>query len=76
LRRLGGGALSAAMTDQSTSLSPAALRDIIANIDKSLEVFARNPERLHASEVQTRQMLLSLRERIATQLENHPEFED
>jgi hypothetical protein len=64
------------MTDQSTSLSPAALRDIIANIDRSLAVFARDPERLHASERQTQQMLISLRERIANQLANHPERED
>jgi len=64
------------MTDQSTSLSPAALRDIIANLDKSLEIFARDPDRLHVSELQTRKMLLALRERIVTQLQKHPESED
>jgi hypothetical protein len=61
------------MTDQFTSLSPAALRDIIANIDESLAVFGRHAGRLHATEFQAKNMLLALRARMVERLANHPE---
>ena len=62
-----------AMTDQYTFLSPAALRDIIANLDQSLAVFDRYPGRLPANELQVKKMLIALRARLIEQLENHPE---
>lgn len=63
------------MTDQFTSLSPAALKDIIAHIDRSLAVFARHPNQLSAPELQIKRMLEALRLRLADQLQNHPEAE-
>jgi hypothetical protein len=61
------------MTDQFTSLSPAAMRDIIAKIDESLAIFARHAGHLHASEEQAKNLLLALRKRMLERLENHPE---
>jgi hypothetical protein len=64
------------MTDQFTSLSPAALRDIIAKIDESLAVFERHSGRLHATEFQAKNMLLALRARMMERLQNHPESDN
>lgn len=61
------------MTDQFTSLSPAALRDIIAKIDESLAIFAQQSDRLHATELQAKSMLMALRARMVERLENHPD---
>lgn len=63
----------AAMTDQFTSLSPTALRDIIAKIDESLAIFERHSGRLHAAEFQAKNMLLALRSRMLERLEHHPD---
>ncbi|MDB6113580.1 MAG: hypothetical protein JWQ62_525 [Lacunisphaera sp.] len=63
------------MTDQFTSLSPAALKDIVAHIDRSLSVFARHPNPLSAPELQIKKMLEVLRTRLADKLQNHPEAE-
>ena len=63
------------MTDQYTSLSPAALRDIIANIDETLAVFDRHPDRLRASELKVKVMLIALRAQVLEQLENHRDAE-
>jgi hypothetical protein len=61
------------MTDQFTSLSPAALQEIIANIDRSLAIFAPHADRLRPAELQAMEMLFALRTRILVQLENHPD---
>ena len=63
------------MTDQYTSLRPAALKDIIAHIDESLAVFSRHSHPLSESEVQIKRMLGALRARLAEKLANHPESE-
>jgi hypothetical protein len=63
------------MTDQYTSLSPAALRDIITNIDETLAVFARHPDRLRATELKVKVMLIALRAQVVEQLESHPDRE-
>jgi hypothetical protein len=61
------------MTDQFTALSPVALRDIIAKIDESLAIFELHTDRLHATELQTKSMLVVLRARLVERLENHPD---
>lgn len=66
----------AAMTDQFTSLSPAALRNIIANIDESLAIFAQHPDRLHATELQAKSQLVALRAQMVARLEKHPENDE
>ena len=63
------------MTDQFTSLSAAALRDIVAHIDASLAVFARQAERPSAADAQIKKMLITLRTRLLEKLENLPEAE-
>lgn len=64
------------MTDQFTSLSPTALRDILAHIDSTLAIFALYPDRLHATELQAKSMLVKLRAQIVERLENHPDPEN
>jgi len=61
------------MTDQFTSLSPAAMRDIIAKIDESLAVFEQHTGRLHTSEFQAKTMLIALRTRMIERLQSHPD---
>ena len=61
------------MTDQFTSLSPAAMRDIITKIDESLSVFDRHTGRLHTSEFQAKMMLIALRAQMIERLKLHPE---
>lgn len=63
------------MTDQYTSLSPAALKDIIAHLDGSLATFSRHSHPLSESELQIKRMLVALRARLADKLKNHPESE-
>ncbi len=65
-----------AMTDQFTSLSPAAMRDILAKIDESLAIFERHSGRLHASEFHAKSMLLALRAQMMERLRNHPDGAD
>ena len=61
------------MTDQFTSLSPAALKDIVAHLDDSLEVFARQSGELTAADAQIKKMLIALRAKLIEKLENHPD---
>ena len=61
------------MTDQFTSLSPAALKDIVAHLDDSLEVFTRQSGELTAADVQIKKMLIALRAKLIEKLENHPD---
>lgn len=63
------------MTDQFTSLNPAALRDIVGHLDESLAVLARQPERLSAADLQIKKMLIALRARLVEKLENYPDAE-
>jgi hypothetical protein len=63
------------MTDQYTSLSPAALKDIITHIDQSLAILARHRDRLNATESQIKKMLMALRAKLVDKLERHPDAE-
>jgi hypothetical protein len=56
------------MTDQFTSLTPAAIKDIIAHLDESIAVFERNKGRMSASELQVKSMLAALRRQLTEQL--------
>lgn len=56
------------MTDQFTSLSPAAIKDIIAHLDESLAVFDKYKGRMTASEIQVKSMLAALRRQLLEQL--------
>jgi hypothetical protein len=71
----GGTIKSPEMTDQYTSLSPAALKDIITHIDQSLAILARHLDGLSATELQIKKMLMALRARLVDRLENHPDAE-
>ncbi len=57
------------MTDQFTSLTPAAIREIIAHIDESIAVFSKYTGRLTASEIQVKSMLTALRRQLLEQLD-------
>lgn len=61
------------MTDQFTSLTPAALREIIDKLDLSLAVFAQHQGPLGVAEQNVRQMLTELRTRLADRLASHPD---
>ena len=61
------------MTEHFTSLSPAALREIIANLEQSLAIYAQHPHRLQASEEEGRKLIMALRARLLDRLENHPD---
>lgn len=64
------------MTDQFTSLTPAAMRDIIAQIDKSLAIFERHQGSLNVAELQAKNMLAALRERMVDGLLAHPDRDE
>lgn len=61
------------MTGQRTSLSLAALKQIIAGIDQSIAVFDRTGASLTSSEWGVRNMLYKLRGELAGQIDRHPE---
>ena len=61
------------MTDQYTSLSLTALKEIISGVDQTLAIFDRQRKPLAASEENVRTMLRKLRRQLKDQLEHHPE---
>lgn len=58
------------MTDQFTSLTPAAIKDIIAHLEESIAVFDKYKGRMTASEIQVKSMLSALRRQLLEQLNN------
>lgn len=56
------------MTDQFTSLTPTAIREIVAHIDESIAVFDKYKGRMTASELQVKSMLTALRSQLQDQL--------
>jgi hypothetical protein len=58
------------MTDQFTSLTPAAIRDIVVHLDESIAVFDKYKGRMTASEIQVKSMLAALRRQLLEQLHN------
>lgn len=58
------------MTDQFTSLTPTAIREIMAHIDESLAVFEKNKGRISLTDLRIKSMLTTLRGQLAEQLEN------
>lgn len=59
------------MTDQFTSLTPAAIKEIITHIDESVAVFAKYKGRMTASEIQVKSMLMALKRQLLEQLDQH-----
>jgi len=57
------------MTDQFTSLTPAAIKDIVGHLDESIAVFDKYKGRMTASEIQVKSMLSALRRQLIEQLE-------
>jgi hypothetical protein len=58
----------APMTDQFTSLTPAAIKEIITHIDESVAVFDKYKGRLSAPELQVKSMLMAMRRQLLEQL--------
>jgi hypothetical protein len=58
------------MTDQFTSLTPAAIKDIIVHLEESIAVFDKYKGRMTASEIQVKSMLSALRRQLLEQLNN------
>lgn len=56
------------MTDQFTSLSPRALKEIIEKLDEGLAQFERRPTPLPAAELKIQRMMRELRARLAERL--------
>jgi hypothetical protein len=56
------------MTDQFTSLTPAAIKEIIAHIDESVAVFEKYKGRMSAPELQVKSMLMAMRRQLIEQL--------
>jgi hypothetical protein len=56
------------MTDQFTSLTPAAIVEIIAHIDESIAVFDKYKGRMTGTEVKVKSMLVTLRAQLTDQL--------
>lgn len=56
------------MTDQFTSLTPAAIKEIIAHIDESVAVFEKYKGRISAPELQVKSMLMAMRRQLIEQL--------
>jgi hypothetical protein len=61
------------MTDQYTSLSLAALKEIAAGVDHTLAIFKRQGLPLSSAEEDVRAMLQKLRLDVQTQLDRHPD---
>jgi hypothetical protein len=57
------------MTDQFTSLTPTAIREIIAHIDESVAVFEKYKGRLSVPELQVKSMLMAMRRQLLEQLD-------
>jgi hypothetical protein len=58
------------MTDQFTSLTPSAIREILAHIDESLAVFEKNKGRISITDLRIKSMLTTLRAQLNEQLDN------
>lgn len=56
------------MTDQFASLSPTALKEIIAHLDDSIVLFDKLKGRMTASEIQAKSMLAAVRRQLMEQL--------
>jgi hypothetical protein len=56
------------MTDQFTSLTPAAIKEIISHIDESVAVFEKYKGRMSAPELQVKSMLMAMRRQLIEQL--------
>ena len=56
------------MTDQFTSLTPAAIKEIISHIDQSVAVFEKYKGRISAPELQVKSMLMAMRRQLIEQL--------
>lgn len=63
------------MTDQFTSLTTAAIKEIISHIDKSLAVFEKYRGRMSVPELQVKSMLTALRKQMVEQLQRQTERE-
>lgn len=57
------------MTDQFTSLTSTAIKEIVAHIDNSLAVFEKYQGRMSVPEVQVKSMLTTLRKQMLEQLQ-------
>lgn len=56
------------MTDQFTSLTPTAIKEIITHIDESIGVFEKYKGRMSAPELQVKSMLMAMRRQMIEQL--------
>lgn len=63
------------MTDQFTSLTSAAIKEIISHIDNSLSVFDKYKGRMSVAELQVKSMLTALRRQMLDQLRRQSERE-
>ncbi|HYC71970.1 MAG TPA: hypothetical protein VEB66_12230 [Opitutaceae bacterium] len=63
------------MTDQFTSLSSAAIKEILSHIDNSLSAFEKYKGRMSVPELQVKSMLTALRKQMAEQLQRQAERE-
>ena len=68
-----GRSLKGIMTDQFTSLSPRALKEIIEKLDEGLAHFEQRKTRLPAAEIKIQKMMKELRARLAERLASRPE---
>ena len=57
------------MTDQFTSLTRAAIKEIITHIDESIAVFEKYKGRISAAELQVKSMLMATRRQLIEQLD-------
>lgn len=63
------------MTDQFTSLTSTAIREIIAHLDNSLLVFDKYKGRMSVAELQVKSMLSALRKQMQEQLQRQSQRE-
>lgn len=56
------------MTDQFTSLTSTAIKEIITHIDQSIAVFEKYKGRISAPELQVKSMLMAMRRQLVEQL--------
>jgi hypothetical protein len=63
------------MTDQFTSLTPAAIKEIIVHIDESIAVFDKYKGRMTGTEIKVKSMLLTLRSQLLDQLSRQADRE-
>jgi hypothetical protein len=61
------------MTDQYTSLSLGALKEILGGVRETLAIFARHRHPLASSEEDVRTKLLALERQLEKHIEHHPE---